>query len=110
MRQGIVVLAFALLLTGCGPTAEESAVSIVKAHISDGFKDPASTQFRNIKSFPKEDGRWVVCGEYNTKNGFGAYVGYAQFYGFTKGRGMEMKIDDLKELQSKYTPNHEICR
>lgn len=42
--------------------------------VTANLKDPASTQFRNEKSV----GEWV-CGELNSKNGHGAYVGFKRY-------------------------------
>lgn len=46
-------------------------------------KDPASVQFHLIKVKP--DG--TVCGEYNAKNGFGAYTGFT-LYGYHPDWGL----------------------
>lgn len=48
--------------------------------VAANFKDPASAQFRN-ESLKKG---WtlktsMLCGEVNSKNGFGAYTGYVMF-------------------------------
>lgn len=45
----------------------------VKA-ISDQMRDPQSSQFRNLYIIDNS-----LCGEVNSKNGFGAYVGYTPF-------------------------------
>ena len=44
--------------------------------ISDRLKDPSSAQFRNV--FVSENGHYV-CGEVNSKNGFGGYTGFKHF-------------------------------
>ena len=41
-------------------------------------KDSASVIFRNVEG-EKRNGYVEVCGEYNAKNGFGAYTGYEGF-------------------------------
>lgn len=46
-----------------------------RAIISDKLKDPASTQFRNDRITPAG---WL-CGELNSKNGNGGYVGFRRF-------------------------------
>lgn len=48
--------------------------------ISKYMKDPATTQFRNDRLTP--DG-WL-CGEYNSKNEYGAYPGFTRFASHTK--------------------------
>lgn len=52
---------------------------------SKTLKDPESAQFRNIKIVKSEklSGAYnggYVCGEFNAKNGFGAYAGFHRFY------------------------------
>lgn len=42
------------------------------------LKDPGSAKFRSVL-IVKNDGVEVVCGEVNSKNGFGAYTGYQYF-------------------------------
>ncbi|HEJ0180554.1 TPA: hypothetical protein SLO90_001235 [Citrobacter koseri] len=49
------------------------------------LKDPESAQFRNIKLVKSEQKGGLykggyVCGEFNAKNGFGAYGGFHRFY------------------------------
>ena len=54
--------------------------------LRDRMRDPGSVQFRNIRAVVQRDGtRVVVCGEYNAKNGFGAYTGFRGFYVFEDG-------------------------
>ncbi|OFJ47866.1 hypothetical protein BA896_001475 [Janthinobacterium lividum] len=48
--------------------------------ISKYMKDPAATQFRNDRITP--DG-WL-CGEFNSKNEYGAYTGFKRFTSHTK--------------------------
>lgn len=46
-----------------------------KRELEKDLKDPATTQYRNmIKSH-----RGVICGEFNTKNSMGGYVGFEPF-------------------------------
>jgi hypothetical protein len=64
-----------------GNTAEaEKLVESTKKVISDRFKDPEATQYRNIVVFGKDALLpTVVCGELNAKNSFGAYTGFIRF-------------------------------
>lgn len=68
MRKWAVLGLFAL--AGCNDpeaSAKDAAASLLR--------DPASAQFRNVRTTP--DG--VVCGEINGRNGFGAYAGFTRF-------------------------------
>ncbi len=59
-----------LLLGGCLSTEQKEA----RAYIANTLKDPESTQFRN--EVFKDN---VLCGELNSKNSYGAYVGFKKF-------------------------------
>lgn len=85
MKQGIISFTLiAIILAGCGKNPEEQAITLVKSDVSNYFKDPSSTMFRNVVSVDRGNSQWAVCGEVNAKNGFGGYVGYIQFYGETQ--------------------------
>jgi hypothetical protein len=75
----------ALTLSGYAAGANERA----KAAIARQFVDPESTRFRNV--FQSQDietgNRTFVCGELNTKNRMGGYVGYTRFLIEVNGRG-----------------------
>ena len=66
----IPILLLALLLTAC----ESSEETALKEFVASQFKDPQSTQFQKITY--KDN---VMCGEVNSKNGYGAYVGFKRF-------------------------------
>jgi hypothetical protein len=89
----ILVLTAALMalsIGGCGPSekqlkdeaerkakeAESAKIEKLQSKVRDGFNDPASTQFRNTKLL---SGNNVLCGEVNSKNAYGGYVGFKQF-------------------------------
>jgi len=72
MRKALVAI-FGLVVAGCGPAGE------AKEAVSREMRDPSSVQFRDVKSVKQADGSTAVCGEYNAKNAFGAYVGFERF-------------------------------
>jgi hypothetical protein len=94
----------ALLLSACGPSAQEivaqkaraaatkaaaaaklkrekeaeeerKTVARLKRQAVQNFLDPSSAQFRNLHLTKGE-----LCGEYNGKNAYGAYIGFDKFY------------------------------
>lgn len=77
----VLALSF-LVLAGCKP-GDEKATEIAQREISSVMKDPESVKFRNVKYIKgNDDNDYVngtVCGEYNAKNGYGAYTGYKPF-------------------------------
>ena len=64
--------------------------------IADSLKDPASVQFRGVKAYKSG----AVCGEYNAKNGFGGYVGFARFG--VSADGSIMDAPDVSGLDADY--------
>ena len=55
----------------------------VISHFRYYFKDPDSAQFDSLRYYPRtlENGilEQHLCGDFNIKNGYGAYVGYRPF-------------------------------
>lgn len=56
----------------------DAVIEASKASVRDQYKDPFSVQFRDIRIVKIETG-YIVCGEANAKNGYGAYVGFKPF-------------------------------
>jgi hypothetical protein len=90
--------------------------------IASVMRDPDSVLFRGLTLKKAGDIRFV-CGEYNAKNGFGAYVGYRRFVTDTQEmtvRQGEMSpyilglvIAGMGEEEAKSNPNPAIeglCR
>jgi hypothetical protein len=68
--------------------APQEVLSKVMQNIAYGLKDPDSAKFRNMR-FVKYNGRTVVCGEVNSKNSYGGYVGFENFVaGLTSSQAM----------------------
>ncbi|WP_368083170.1 hypothetical protein [Klebsiella michiganensis] len=82
MKKLVVLALSILILAGCKPS-DEKAKEIAQREISSVMKDPESVKFRNVKYIKgNDDNDYVngtVCGEYNAKNGYGAYTGYKPF-------------------------------
>jgi len=57
---------------------KKKATDTAMGAVRDKMKDPGSVQFRNVKSL-KYNGGVLLCGEFNAKNGYGAYTGYQPF-------------------------------
>lgn len=57
-----------------------------KDQVRSMMRDPSSVEFRNVTLHRKLTAvRHVVCGEFNAKNGYGAYTGFKLFYVFADG-------------------------
>jgi len=76
--------------------AQATTIAQAKRILADRMKDPSSVQFRNVKAFKSG----AVCGEYNAKNSFGAYVGFTPFG--VDADGLIMDAPELDGLPSSY--------
>lgn len=78
MRK-IGFLAAVGILAGCDllPKSESAKAQELVART---FVDPASAQFRDVKSHVNRIGIEAVCGEVNGRNRFGGYAGFRKFY------------------------------
>ncbi len=55
-------------------------IIVTQDGVRSRLKDPASAEFRNVL-FKRHEGTPIVCGEVNSKNGFGGYTGFQHFVG-----------------------------
>ncbi|MCB5187391.1 hypothetical protein LG200_05150 [Methylobacillus caricis] len=83
-----ILAVFALLLLGCLAYVQygyhlDGDIRATMNKIRHNAKDPDSIQFRSlrkVKARIAEADIKTICGEYNGKNSFGAYVGFTPFY------------------------------
>jgi hypothetical protein len=61
------------------------------------LKDPASVQYRNERIVKTSEVSYALCGEVNSKNGFGGYAGFTRFVAedLTNGAYIEDEHDGL---------------
>lgn len=71
MNRLIPLLCAGLALASCGNSEVEDAVR-------SQMRDPDSVKFRDIARCSHDRDMWQ--GDYNAKNGFGAYTGYQPFF------------------------------
>lgn len=91
MRTLATALAIALcapamaqsIVDGSGSTIDTAVLSKVVTTVSDKTRDPESARLRRIQAGRSQTLR-AICGEINSKNGFGAYSGYVPFVYFLK--------------------------
>lgn len=60
---------------------EELGLQLASDKVKKILKDPDSALFRNVRYVHFKDKGRLVCGEYNAKNSYGGYIGYALFVG-----------------------------
>lgn len=93
-----IAILLAFPVAGCGQATDQMAQAAntetdpgremdiqVREAVVSKLKDPDSAQFRNVRKRPmfgegeNAYGPNVYCGEVNSRNAFGGYVGFAQF-------------------------------
>lgn len=67
------------------------------------LKDPESANFKDVRISAGFDFK-VVCGQVNSKNGFGAYTGYQYFVsgGTSKTTYLQEQVRDFKTLWNEF--------
>jgi len=89
-----------MLAMALSSTAEAAAkgkpgpVPIATRALRDITMDPAAVQFRDIITKGT-----LVCGKYNAKNSYGAYIGFKSFF-FDTGMGQGFVSDGLVRFNS----------
>jgi hypothetical protein len=99
---------FALFCGSCSmvPGTDANAIKVAEKSLADASKDPRSTEFRNVTVL---NGK-TVCGEVNSKNGFGAYVGFTPFAYGADGSGFIATADAIDtEDQVELPPAAKVC-
>jgi hypothetical protein len=79
----IALIIIGVSLAGCKPS-EKKALELSEKEITINLKDPDSAKFRFVRLAKLEDAKdnsmnSIVCGQINSKNGFGAYTGFTRF-------------------------------
>lgn len=119
-RSGITaaVVFLAVSILGCGPSEKElknAKIEMLQSKVRDTFSDPTSTQFRNTKLL---SGEKVLCGEVNSKNAYGGYVGFQGFAVNSDGKIIILEgipvvevialSKKSKEERKEYIQNHSL--
>jgi len=79
IRKLVVLNCIAIsMLVGCGKgrTTEELLIESAQRIVANQTNDPFAVQFRSMVGSEKAG---MVCGEVNSKNAMGGYVGFKQF-------------------------------
>lgn len=86
-----IIIAVLMVNVGCSTEPGTDAdVLAAQEKVRELLRDPESARFKNISRHGD-----VVCGEVNSRNGFGGYAGFADFsYEISTG---EARVDDMDE-------------
>lgn len=71
--------------------------------VKNKIKDPDSAKFRSVYFHQGADGIPVTCGEVNSKNSLGGYVGYQRFVSAGKPEltWLEEQVSDFRNLWAR---------
>lgn len=103
----LIVSGFALNKYLADKNEKEQKAALVaqlKKQVVQDLKDPASAQFRNVRyriaTPDKAETKFThyLCGEVNSKNSYGAYVGFKSFISAFK----TASSTDLKEISAEF--------
>lgn len=79
------------------PSPDQILIEKGKDVIKNLLKDPESAQFRNVHIKPGTD--WVVQGEVNAKNSYGAYIGFDKWFYDSKEKEFAFEASTIKTLK-----------
>lgn len=90
--------------------ATEEEVALILEELKYDAKDASSVQVRNVKVAQSGlPGGSHVCGEFNGKNSYGAYVGFEPFWAYLSEKDGRKKVD-LFAVGSKNGETRKTCR
>lgn len=83
---------------------EFTLIGIGKNAVRSRLKDPKSAEFKNIYVFVGKNNVPVICGQVNSKNSFGAYVGFQRFVtaGSSELTFLQSDADDFDSVWNKF--------
>jgi hypothetical protein len=64
-----------------------------EAAIQQSLRDPGSAEFRNGYVHIVADSQRVVCGEVNSRNGYGGYAGFQRFISAGRASFVESQME-----------------
>ncbi len=106
----IAIIAIAVAGGGCGPQTDPNE-TMAKQAVTDLLTDPASVQFRKIQVHPKKGPPRTVCGEVNSKNRLGGYVGFKRFaYVIQSGEAQIENGIEVSATNIAFAPEHVTAR
>lgn len=76
-------------LAGCG----KSDIDQAREAVAEQLKDPGSAKFQNERVVGSDN---TVCGEVNSKNSVGGYVGFSSYVALRKDDGSYMALLESK--------------
>ncbi|EPG4500477.1 TPA: hypothetical protein R4Y11_001813 [Citrobacter freundii] len=85
MKRFIAVIAMLCSMVSISSFASE--IGSAQSAIKNQMKDPDSTNFKSVREITNSQGGRFVCGEVNSKNSYGGYVGFKTF-AYQRGRAV----------------------
>ena len=78
MRKTLI-LGLIFSIAASAQAAETAFIVKAQNDVKQLMKDPDSTNFRNVREITNTLGNKVLCGQINSKNSYGGYVGFMPF-------------------------------
>lgn len=91
-----------------GPPPSATEVRTGRTAVLERLRDPESARFRYVVTRRLENGTRLFCGEVNSRNAFGGYVGYRRFFALGDFALVETEGDDLRAAQF-YHYDAQLC-
>ncbi len=100
-RFPVIIAAVALALSGCMMTHIDmdtaqitpDQMTKLESSVRENLKDPGSATFRDVSATRvRSTGDIAICGEVNSKNGYGGYTGFQMFFMYLKPDGASNEI------------------
>lgn len=109
MKRSITVIAMLCSIVSTSSFASE--IGTAQSVIKNLMKDPDSTNFKSVREITNAQGERFVCGEVNSKNSYGGYVGFKMF-AYQGGRavidGSFSTPDDYEFLALSGCAGHDV--
>lgn len=94
MIWAVVALAGAAPVGALEPKdVAHAAIQVAKIRVKEQLRDPGSATFRSVTALETPKGGVIVCGEVNSKNGFGGFTGHKKFVRSSDTLVMEESFD-----------------
>ncbi|MBJ8972711.1 MULTISPECIES: hypothetical protein [Citrobacter] len=77
MKRFLAIIAMLCSIVSTSSFASE--IGTAQSAIKNQMKDPDSTNFKSVREITNSQGGKFVCGEVNSKNSYGGYVGFKIF-------------------------------
>ena len=80
MKTLVVLLCLGVISHSAIAQDDDALIEAAQTGIRQALRDPDSAKFSGLYVSTTSNGKQIVCGQVNAKNGFGGYAGTARFW------------------------------